>query len=127
LDKVLRSNLCLTAKGNCIQWRLPEIPPPQRGYNHRATSRDRCFRQLYAGIAQLVERNLAKVEVASSNLVSRSIFLSIDDCLSIDRFPGYWRDCRVAMQRIANPSRPVRFRLAPPSHPTGHASVPPEW
>jgi hypothetical protein len=26
-----------------------------------------------AGIAQLVERNLAKVEVASSNLVSRSI------------------------------------------------------
>ena len=30
-----------------------------------------------AGIAQLVERNLAKVEVASSNLVSRSIsFLS---------------------------------------------------
>jgi hypothetical protein len=29
---------------------------------------------LKAGIAQLVERNLAKVEVASSNLVSRSIF-----------------------------------------------------
>ena len=27
-----------------------------------------------AGIAQLVERNLAKVEVASSNLVSRSRF-----------------------------------------------------
>ena len=27
-----------------------------------------------AGIAQLVERNLAKVEVASSSLVSRSIF-----------------------------------------------------
>jgi hypothetical protein len=32
-----------------------------------------------AGIAQLVERNLAKVEVASSNLVSRSnlSFLSV--------------------------------------------------
>ena len=29
-------------------------------------------RQKHAGIAQLVERNLAKVEVASSNLVSRS-------------------------------------------------------
>jgi hypothetical protein len=29
---------------------------------------------LHAGIAQLVERNLAKVEVASSSLVSRSIF-----------------------------------------------------
>ena len=27
---------------------------------------------LHAGIAQLVERNLAKVEVASSSLVSRS-------------------------------------------------------
>jgi hypothetical protein len=27
----------------------------------------------YAGVAQLVERNLAKVEVASSSLVSRSI------------------------------------------------------
>ncbi len=30
--------------------------------------------RLNAGIAQLVERNLAKVEVASSSLVSRSIF-----------------------------------------------------
>ncbi|CEE78412.1 hypothetical protein XACLC80_410038 [Xanthomonas citri pv. citri] len=29
---------------------------------------------LHAGIAQLVERNLAKVEVASSSLVSRSKF-----------------------------------------------------
>ena len=29
----------------------------------------------HAGIAQLVERNLAKVEVASSSLVSRSSFL----------------------------------------------------
>ncbi len=28
--------------------------------------------KLHAGIAQLVERNLAKVEVASSSLVSRS-------------------------------------------------------
>ena len=29
--------------------------------------------RFYAGVAQLVERNLAKVEVASSNLVARSI------------------------------------------------------
>jgi hypothetical protein len=29
---------------------------------------------VYAGIAQLVERNLAKVEVAGSNPVSRSNF-----------------------------------------------------
>jgi hypothetical protein len=31
--------------------------------------------QQNAGVAQLVERNLAKVEVASSSLVSRSRFL----------------------------------------------------
>jgi hypothetical protein len=30
------------------------------------------MRACFAGIAQLVERDLAKVEVASSNLVSRS-------------------------------------------------------
>ena len=34
-----------------------------------------AVQQSLAGIAQLVERNLAKVEVASSNLVSRSSFL----------------------------------------------------
>ena len=33
------------------------------------------LRGLDAGVAQLVERNLAKVEVASSRLVSRSKFL----------------------------------------------------
>ena len=32
------------------------------------------FIRSHAGIAQLVERNLAKVEVASSSLVSRSNF-----------------------------------------------------
>ena len=35
---------------------------------------DVYYQNFKAGIAQLVERNLAKVEVASSNLVSRSIF-----------------------------------------------------
>src|SRR5467141_1922811 len=57
-----------------------------------------------AGIAQLVERNLAKVEVARSRLVSRSIFL----------VPPR-RDGRVVMQRPAKPWTPVRFRLPPPS------------
>ena len=37
----------------------------------------------YAGIAQLVERNLAKVEVTSSNLVTRSKFNKINKL----RFP----------------------------------------
>ena len=54
-----------------------------------------------AGIAQLVERNLAKVEVAGSNPVSRSKKV-------------YWLGGRVVMQRIANPSTPVRFRPEPP-------------
>ena len=35
-------------------------------------------KRIKARIAQLVERNLAKVEVASSNLVSRSSFISDD-------------------------------------------------
>ncbi len=34
-------------------------------------------KRIKAGIAQLVERNLAKVEVAGSNPVSRSMFLVI--------------------------------------------------
>jgi small-conductance mechanosensitive channel len=50
----------------------------------------------YAGIAQLVERNLAKVEVASSNLVSRSSHSKREACASLfcpvyrpdDRFQG---------------------------------------
>ena len=35
------------------------------------------WNNLYAKIAQLVERNLAKVEVAGSNPVFRSFFMSI--------------------------------------------------
>ncbi len=52
----------------------------------------------------MVERNLAKVEVASSRLVSRS---------KSKGFNG-WRDSKVVMHRIANPLTAVRFRLAPP-------------
>jgi hypothetical protein len=49
-----------------------------------------------AGIAQLVERNLAKVEVEGSSPFSRSIPV---------RLGG-----RVVMQRPAKPCTPVRFR-----------------
>ena len=38
-----------------------------------------------AGIAQLVERNLAKVEVASSSLVSRSKHRKIDPVFQIKK------------------------------------------
>ncbi len=37
----------------------------------------RTKQEIDAGVAQLVERNLAKVEVASSRLVSRSKFFKI--------------------------------------------------
>ena len=35
------------------------------------------IREVFAGVAQLIERNLAKVEVASLNLVPRSIRMAI--------------------------------------------------
>ena len=41
---------------------------------------------IHAGIAQLVERNLAKVEVASSRLVSRSKFLDITTAATVVLF-----------------------------------------
>ncbi len=53
-----------------------------------------------AGIAQLVEHNLAKVGVASSSLVSRSKI--------------WWRVSKEVMHWIANPCSSVRFRDTPP-------------
>ena len=44
----------------------------------------------YAGIAQLVERNLAKVEVASSSLVSRSSFTTNPGTRPGVRALGHW-------------------------------------
>ena len=38
-------------------------------------------KRIKAGIAQLVERNLAKVEVAGSNPVSRSIYLRMEQLI----------------------------------------------
>ncbi len=74
-----------------------------------------------AGIAQLVEHNLAKVGVASSSLVSRSSYAYVVQVLLI-YYTSYvfyaiakiWRGSRVVMQRIANPWTPVRFRPPPP-------------
>src|SRR5690606_16403539 len=72
----------------------------------------------HAGIAQLVERNLAKVEVASSRLVSRSKHqkgkLAVT-CRASFFLVVCRRNGRVVMQRIANPCTSVRFRLAPPN------------
>ena len=64
----------------------------------------------FADLAHLVERDLAKVEVAGSSPVIRSIF---------------WRHSQAVRQRSAKPSSPVRFRVAPPTekHPFGCFSV----
>ena len=52
----------------------------------------------FADLAHLVERHLAKVEVASSSLVIRSIF---------------WRYSQVVRQRSATPLSPVQIWQAP--------------
>ncbi len=62
----------------------------------------------------MVERNLAKVEVASSRLVSRSKEhenKAPHGALFPDRD---WRGSKAVMQRIANPPRWVRLPPAPP-------------
>ena len=73
--------------------------------------------RFFAGIAQLVEHNLAKVGVASSSLVSRSKFskISVYEVFDTNLLAKvYRRDSKAVMHWIANPRRPVRLRLAPP-------------
>ena len=86
-----------------------------------------------AGIAQLVEHNLAKVGVASSNLVSRSRLRTprlgagfllwdtgramhggADFPKTLGSFTQIWLSGRVVMQRPAKPCTSVRFRAQPP-------------
>ena len=65
--------------------------------------------QAFAGVAQLVERNLAKVEVASSSLVSRSKWLKgspiaslfVSTIALIDMRCCIGRDGRVVRQKPA--------------------------
>ena len=78
------------------------------GTMHALLKREAILSKDSAGIAQLVEHNLAKVGVASSNLVSRSNF-SLRDWVCT-----FWRNGRMAMQRIANPWISVRLRVPPP-------------
>jgi hypothetical protein len=85
------------------------------------------YNLVIAGVAQLVERNLAKVEVESSRLFSRSKFLgsngteqvpfsfvSITFWYSASPVDATRRVSKEVMQRIANPFRTVRFRYPPP-------------
>ena len=99
---------------------------------HQARHQGSVFREEpQAGIAQLVERNLAKVEVASSSLVSRSrcpkgkprlpFFIQGEPPVHIPS-GSRRRDSKAVMQRIANPSSPVRLWIAPPVS-RGHAGI----
>ena len=63
----------------------------------------------FCGNSSVVEHNLAKVGVASSNLVSRSSF---EGKAKLPLF--YWLGSRMVMQRPAKPCMPVRFRPQPP-------------
>jgi hypothetical protein len=92
-----------------------------------------------AGVAQLVERNLAKVEVESSRLFSRSRiqkgsrncfpFLMRRDgqvrvvCGSPALQCKSRRGSKEVMQRPAKPSRAVRFRFPPPNKKIAHLRV----
>ena len=65
-----------------------------------------------AGVAHLVERRLAKAEVAGSSPVSRSTYE-----MEGTTYPRFitWRHSQAVRQRSAKPSSPVRFRVAPPN------------
>ena len=63
----------------------------------------------------MVERNLAKVEVESSRLFSRSRFLRKGKRrLPFFTKKGFGRGSKAVMPRIANPVSAVRLRAAPP-------------
>ena len=62
-----------------------------------------------ADLAHLVERNLAKVEVAGSIPVIRSKNMGTQNVPIIIRRHG-----QAVRQRSATPLSPVRFRVAPP-------------
>ena len=72
-----------------------------------------------ADVAQLVEHDLAKVGVAGSNPVVRSIVDSGRSFITVYGRPfsmkmHAWRRGQVVRQRPAKPSPPVRIRASPP-------------
>ena len=62
---------------------------------------------LCAGIAQLVERNLAKVEVAGSNPVSRSILVYHLDLFIAALSIRWWRAVLPAVTTPQSPPMPA--------------------
>ena len=75
----------------------------------------------------MVERNLAKVEVESSRLFSRSNFHKKGSiCFPFLSECDFWRGGKAVMPRIANPVSPVRLRTAPPDSSRALRSEDPE-
>ena len=73
---------------------------------------------LGAGIAQLVERNLAKVEVASSRLVSRSRILNerdVEFLFTVLELAGVTKLVDVADLKSAGDKKAVRVRFPSPA------------
>ena len=80
----------------------------------------------------MVERNLAKVEVESSSLFSRSripgrsiLPLSMRCITARIRQAQQilWRGSKAVMQRPAKPSRSVRLRSSPPAYLVSHSGI----
>ena len=64
------------------------------------------------GSGSVVERHLAKVNVASSNLVFRSILQKTQNFFCV--FCQIWHHSQEVRQRSATPLPPVQFRVVPP-------------
>ena len=66
-----------------------------------------------ADVAHLVERNLAKVEVASSSLVIRSTFFPADKNVHISADVAHLVERNLAKVEVASSSLVIRSRIAP--------------
>ena len=101
------------------------IPAEARAsYRHNKTTPPKFFKKVLAserhlaysiscdaGLAQLVARNLAKVEVAGSNPVARSMISTGRSSIGLLHIR---RSGQVVRQRPAKPLSPVRIRASPP-------------
>ena len=96
---------------------LVRFPPEAPNFTNDL--RSECIVQrslIYADLAHLVERRLAKAKVAGSSPVIRS---SKQEIMTSDAFLSLvfiWRHSQVVRQRSAKPSPPVRIRVAPPKN-----------
>ena len=101
---------------------------PERRMGSSPFARTKTAQSVPAGVAHLVERSLAKAEVAGSSPVSRSIHETAPRQPRrfmngfVLRSPLHnqigWRHSQVVRQRSAKSPPPVRIWVAPPRNPT---------